>query len=103
MLRNPKIRVRLSARVAASCVAVCLLACASMSLHAYSVLTHEQIVDFLWESNMKPILLDRFPLSTPEQLRQAHAFGAVQRLGADELRPGGERQDEEDSEQSHDV
>jgi len=43
------------------------------TLHAYSVLTHEAIIDSAWESDLKPLLLRRFPNSTPEELREAHA------------------------------
>ena len=28
---------------------------------AYSVLTHEEIVDLLWTSEIRPLLLQRFP------------------------------------------
>jgi zinc dependent phospholipase C len=42
--------------------------------HAYSVLSHEQIVDLLWKDQLQPLLLKRFPLATEEQLRQAHAY-----------------------------
>ena len=41
---------------------------------AYSVLTHEQVVDFLWDSNIKRILLQRYPQATAEELRKAHAY-----------------------------
>lgn len=40
----------------------------------YSVLTHEQIVDLLWKDQIQPLLLKRFPKSTEEDLRKAHAF-----------------------------
>ncbi|MGI9104417.1 MAG: zinc dependent phospholipase C family protein [Terriglobales bacterium] len=40
---------------------------------AYSVLTHEQIVDLAWKDHIVPLLLHRFPHATPEQLREAHA------------------------------
>jgi hypothetical protein len=40
----------------------------------YSVLTHEALVDSTWESSFKPLLLKRFPGSTPEQLTEAHAY-----------------------------
>ena len=40
----------------------------------YSVLTHEQIVDLLWKDQIQPLLLKRFPNSTPEDLRKAHAY-----------------------------
>lgn len=39
----------------------------------YSVLTHEAIIDSAWDDSIKPILLKRFPGSTAEQLREAHA------------------------------
>lgn len=42
-------------------------------LNAYSVLTHEAIIDTTWEHDIVPLLLKRFPGSTPEQLIEAHA------------------------------
>ena len=50
-----------------------LLACAP-SLPAYSVLTHEAIIDSAWDASIKPLLLRRFPRSTPEDLQHAHAY-----------------------------
>src|ERR1022692_129031 len=47
---------------------------------AYSVLTHEEIVDLLWTDSIKPLLLKRFPDSTADQITAAHAYaygGAV--------------------------
>ncbi|MGB9455842.1 MAG: zinc dependent phospholipase C family protein [Bryobacteraceae bacterium] len=41
---------------------------------AYSVLTHEAIIDSTWDSAIKPLLLKRFPAATPDELAQAHAF-----------------------------
>jgi len=41
---------------------------------AYSVLTHEQIVDLAWKDQIQPMLLQRFPNATPDDLRQAHAY-----------------------------
>ncbi|HEX5434528.1 MAG TPA: zinc dependent phospholipase C family protein [Candidatus Angelobacter sp.] len=43
-------------------------------LPGYSVLTHEQIVDFLWHSDIAKLLRERYPDITPEQLREAHAY-----------------------------
>ena len=40
---------------------------------AYSVLTHEQIVDVVWADELVPILRRRFPKATEEDLRKAHA------------------------------
>ncbi len=41
---------------------------------AYSVLTHEQIVDLAWKDQIQPMLLQRFPNAAPDDLRQAHAY-----------------------------
>jgi hypothetical protein len=41
---------------------------------AYSVLTHEQIIDLAWEQQLKPLLLARFPDTSPDQLNEAHAY-----------------------------
>jgi hypothetical protein len=47
--------------------------CAS-PLGAYSVLTHEQVVDLAWQDELRPMLLKRFPNATSDDLRHAHAF-----------------------------
>lgn len=41
---------------------------------AYSVLTHEQVVDLLWKDDIEPLLHQRFPDATSEELTKAHAF-----------------------------
>ena len=41
---------------------------------AYSVLTHEEIVDLLWKDQITPLLKKRYPNATEEDLRKAHAF-----------------------------
>ena len=43
-------------------------------LHAYSVLTHEAIIDSAWNQNIKPLLLKRFPNATRDELLKAHAY-----------------------------
>jgi hypothetical protein len=56
-----------------------MLLCASVSF-AYSVLTHEQIIDLLWADELRPLLLERFPGLTEDQLKEAHGYaygGAV--------------------------
>jgi Zinc dependent phospholipase C len=52
---------------------VCLLI-AAQTCAAYSVLTHEEIIDLLWDQQIKPLLLARFPDATPDDLIQAHAY-----------------------------
>jgi len=66
-----------SIRVAA--VLLVMLLCAGGSF-AYSVLTHEEIVDLVWTAEFRPLLLQRFPALTEDQLKEAHAYaygGAV--------------------------
>ncbi len=41
---------------------------------AYSVLTHEAIIDSSWPRELRPLLLKRFPNATDDQLREAHAY-----------------------------
>lgn len=43
-------------------------------VHGYSVLTHEAIVDSLWNDPIQKILLERFPAATPDDLEQAHGY-----------------------------
>jgi Zinc dependent phospholipase C len=47
---------------------------------AYSVLTHEEIVDLVWTDELRPLLLQRFPGLTEDQITEAHGYaygGAV--------------------------
>ena len=41
---------------------------------AYSVLTHEEVVDLLWKDAIQPLLVQRFPQATADDLKKAHAF-----------------------------
>ena len=41
---------------------------------AYSVLTHEAIIDAAWSTHIRPLLEKRFPNATPDELRRAHAY-----------------------------
>jgi hypothetical protein len=48
--------------------------------HAFSVLTHEALVDANWSKVILPILKEKYPLSTDDELKKARAFaygGAV--------------------------
>jgi hypothetical protein len=47
---------------------------------AYSVLTHEEIIDLLWADEIRPLLLKKYPGLTDDQIKEAHAYaygGAV--------------------------
>ena len=61
------------------------LSASSRPARAYSVLTHEEIIDIAWNDSIQPLLLKRFPNLTPAQLREAHAYAyggcVIQDLG----------------------
>jgi len=60
-------------------IAFALLICSGGS-SAYSVLTHEEIVDLAWASEIRPLLLQRYPGLSEDQITEAHAYaygGAV--------------------------
>jgi len=42
--------------------------------NGYSVLTHEEIIDLLWQDQLRPLLKERFPQATDDDLKQAHAY-----------------------------
>jgi hypothetical protein len=66
-------------RVRAGALLLVVLMCSGGS-PAYSVLTHEEIVDLLWADEIRPLLLQRYPGLTEDQLTEAHAYaygGAV--------------------------
>jgi hypothetical protein len=46
----------------------------TLACGAYSVLTHEQVVDLLWKDDIQPLLKSRFPSATDDDLKKAHAF-----------------------------
>jgi hypothetical protein len=47
------------------------------SAYSYSVLAHEAIIDSVWKDSLEPLLLQRFPRATPEDLKagRAYAYG----------------------------
>jgi hypothetical protein len=66
-----------SARIA---TLLLLLLIGASGASGYSVLTHEEIVDLVWASELSPLLLHRFPTLTEDQLKEAHGYaygGAV--------------------------
>lgn len=56
------------------CVVLLLASVLPRHAHAYSVLTHEAIVDSLWDSAIHAVLVAKFPDATDDQLREAHAY-----------------------------
>ena len=55
------------------CLIVILLALPS-PVHAYAVLSHESIIDAVWETHIKPLLIKKFPGATEEDLSRAQAY-----------------------------
>ncbi|MCU1303081.1 MAG: hypothetical protein JWQ87_3365 [Candidatus Sulfotelmatobacter sp.] len=53
---------------------IMLLGCTVQTCAAYSVLTHEEVVDLVWKDNLIPLLKKRFPAATDDDLKKAHAF-----------------------------
>jgi hypothetical protein len=49
-----------------------LLACQPAG--AYSLLTHEQLIDLTWQSSIEPLLRSRYPGITAEQLEEARSY-----------------------------
>ena len=41
---------------------------------AYSLLTHEQLIDLTWKDSIVPLLLSRYPTLTPAELEHARAY-----------------------------
>jgi hypothetical protein len=68
----------------AAIVLLLLLLCNGRTF-AYSVLTHEEIVDLLWMDEIRPLVMQRFPGLSKEQLREAHSYAyggsVIQDLG----------------------
>ena len=62
-----------------------LLLASQQTLPAYSVQTHEQLIDLSWKKTIKPFLLKRFPGASEGDLERAHAYAyggcAIQDLG----------------------
>ena len=67
-------RDALSVKASAIIVALVFLLGWPSRAAAYAVLAHEAIVDSAWDSNIRPLLLKRFPGATPEQLKEAHGY-----------------------------
>jgi hypothetical protein len=64
---------------------VFMVLASSAGLPAYSVLTHEEIVDLLWHDEIRPLVVHRFPGLNDDQMKEAHAYAyggsVIQDLG----------------------
>ena len=59
---------------AAACITLLLLFSCCRQAGAYSLLTHEQLIDLTWKGSIVPLLLSRYPDLTAAQLDEAHAY-----------------------------
>ncbi|MDO3643008.1 MAG: zinc dependent phospholipase C family protein [Mucilaginibacter sp.] len=57
-----------------ACVLAVTFMLSPISAGAYSVLTHEALIDASWANNIKPLLKLKFPKATEEDLKKAHAY-----------------------------
>ena len=62
---------------------VILLLLFSAKVQAYSVLTHEALIDASWDKFIKPLLKSKYPDATDAQLKEAHAYAYGGSLLAD--------------------
>lgn len=46
----------------------------TIPLFGYGVLSHEQLIDIAWDTDIKPALLKRFPNATDADVKNAHAY-----------------------------
>lgn len=63
----------------------CLLGSLPEKSRAYSVFSHQELIDLTWKDLLQPLLLKRFPQTTQADLQEAHAYAyggcTIQDLG----------------------
>src|ERR1700735_5151108 len=65
--------MNLARRLSALAVFLCFLGVVRPA-HAYSLLTHEQLIDLTWDSSIVPLLKSRYPDPTPAEIEHARAY-----------------------------
>lgn len=61
-------------RVLAVITAFVFCLCWPPETAAYAVLSHEAIIDSVWDTDLRPLLLKKFPSATPEEIKEAHGY-----------------------------
>jgi hypothetical protein len=62
-------------RIVSLFLAILLFILASGKIQAYSVLTHQAMIDAVWDNSIVPVLLAKYPdKNNPEDLRKAKAY-----------------------------
>lgn len=67
-------RGRWLVKICSILAAAALVLCLPLRCAAYSILAHEAIIDAGWDVSIRQILLQRFPNTTHEEMKQAHAY-----------------------------
>lgn len=66
-------------------LALFLMLVVSPRLFGYSMLSHEEIIDLAWTDQIEPLLLQRYPDASDDELREAHSYAyggcVIQDLG----------------------
>ena len=70
----PRQRHVLFVQIIALILILCISTVVPVSSQAYSVLTHEAIIDAVWEDGIKPLLIARFPATTEDELKEAYSY-----------------------------
>jgi len=71
--RDARPFMNLARRLFALAVFLCFLGVVRPA-HAYSLLTHEQLIDLTWDSSIVPLLKSRYPDLTPAEIEHARAY-----------------------------
>src|SRR5258705_5867400 len=64
----------MAAQMKLACIVLCGALLFAPRLAAYSVLSHEELIDISWDSEIRPALLKRFPSASPQEIAEAHAY-----------------------------
>jgi hypothetical protein len=74
VLKSLQKRGSMNNAIRAMFVSLLMVFSLSHACKGYSILTHEEIIDLLWADQLKPLLMQKFPTATAEDLRKAHGF-----------------------------
>jgi hypothetical protein len=72
--RNVQAGIDLMRNITKSLMALLFVCTLSTVCNGNSVLTHEQIIDLIWADQIKPLLLEKYPGTSPDELRVAHGY-----------------------------
>jgi hypothetical protein len=72
--RSERPRGQWLARAMAYVLLAAMLLAGPKDIAAYSVLTHQAIIDLSWNNVIQPLLLSRYPRTTRTELQEAHAY-----------------------------